>query len=345
MRRRLIFDESTTPEDLARVARLRYVSDQDPGISRRRNGAGFAYAGAAGRPLRDPRKINRIETLAIPPAWRDVWICRDARKRKQYLYHPRWQEIANLAKFTRLAEFGAVLPQLRATVSRDLNRRGLTRQRVLAGMVALLDETGIRVGNEEYVKENGSYGLTTLRNRHVTAGQKSIELRFRAKGGFRREVTIENARLARLIRECGKLSGSRVFQYLDEQGRPRALNAIDVNEYIQETTGHAFTAKDFRTWKASARAAGKLFAADEIETLGSRRKYLREVVCDAASLLSNTPTVCRNYYIHPGLVDSFEGGDFRGYFASFAPRKKPGLTRDEQILSRFLRQWRPVVAA
>lgn len=356
MRRRLVLGDSLPPEELARLARLRYVSDQQPGITRRRNGAGFVYANGHGLALRDPRKLRRIETLAIPPAWRDVWICsystghlqstgRDARKRKQYLYHERWQHFSNLAKFSRLGQFGRVLPKVRQAVATDLARRSLTKNRVLAGMVTLLDLTGIRVGNEEYVKENGSYGLTTLRNRHVTVGQKLVELSFRAKGGVRRDVRVEDKRLARLIRECSRLRGARVFQYLDADGRPRPLTAQDVNEYIQALSGHPFTAKDFRTWTASARAAGRMVELQGIESTTRRKKAAREVVCEAAAALSNTPTVCRNYYIHPGLLESFEDGSFDGFFAGFKPTRRKGLSREEQALAHFLRSWRPAPTA
>lgn len=354
MSRRLKIPSSLAPEDLARLAHLRYVTDQEPGMSRRRHGQGFSYTTARGTPLRDPRKITRIETLAIPPAWRDVWICtvsaghlqatgRDARQRKQYLYHERWQEVAGLAKFARLAEFGAQLPKLRRDVATLLRGRTLTRERVLAGMVAVLDLTGIRVGNEEYVKENGSYGLASLRNRHVTIGARSVELRFRAKGGFHRTVEIDAPAVVRLIRDCSKLAGSRVFQYSDADGNIRAVEAGEVNEFLRELTGQEFTAKDFRTWNGSTHAVGALFRATEEETVTARRKTAREVVCETAEVLSNTPAVCRNYYIHPGLLESFEAGTFRKEVGTTTPRARQLFSTDEQLLLRFLKHWKPTL--
>lgn len=346
---------SFAPEDLARWARLRYVTDQAPGLGRQRHGKGFSYLTTRGTPLHDPHKISRIETLAIPPAWRDVWICtisaghlqatgRDARQRKQYIYHERWQEVAGLAKFARLAAFGAQLPALRRTIAAKLRSRGLTRERVLAGMVAVLDLTGIRVGNEEYVKENGSYGLASLRNRHVTIGPHSVELRFRAKGGFHRNVTIDAPAVVRLVRDCASLAGSHVFQYVDDDEKIRAVTTTDVNEYLKTLTGEEITAKDFRTWKASSFAAGALFTASKgkEETATARKRTIREVVCQTAEMLSNTPAVCRNYYIHPGLLESYEQGTFRANIGT-APRGSQQFSADEQLLKRFLKKWRPAV--
>lgn len=356
MPRRLRIPASFTPEDLARLARLRYVSDEQPGLGRRRNGHGFAYLNTRGTLLHDPRKVTRIEALAIPPAWRDVWICptssghlqatgRDARKRKQYIYHERWNEVAGLAKFARLAEFGAQLPKLRRALAAALAGRRLTPERVLAGMVAVLDLTGIRIGNEEYVKENGSYGLTSLRNRHVTVGPREAELSFRAKGGFKRNVTISDPPVVRLIRDCTKLPGSRLFQYLDANETIRVVNAADVNDYLRELTGSDFTAKDFRTWKASAYAAGRLFEAGDDEAVSHRTRLAREIVCETAAMLSNTPAVCRNYYIHPGLIESYIAGTFRQELGTFAPRKQKWLSVDEQLLARFLSSWKPTLAS
>lgn len=355
MPRRLRIPASFTPEDLARLARLRYVSDEQPGLGRRRNGRGFAYLTARGTLLHDPRKVARIETLAIPPAWRDVWICtvssghlqatgRDARQRKQYLYHQRWNEVAGLAKFARLAEFGVQLPKLRRALAAALAGRRLTSERVLAGMVAVLDLTGIRIGNEEYVRENGSYGLTTLRNRHVTVGPREAELSFRAKGGFKRTVAINERSVVRLIRQCGELPGSHLFQYLNGDEKVHAVNATEVNDYLKSLTGDDFTAKDFRTWKASSYAAGQLFAAGDDPVKSHRVKLAREVVCQTAQMLSNTPAVCRNYYIHPGLLESYEAGTFRNDVGALAPRKQKWLGVDEQILAKFLKSWKPTVA-
>jgi DNA topoisomerase-1 len=340
------------PPELAKLGRLHYVVDQCSGFSRRRNGHGFVYLNCRGAVLRDPRHIKRIESLVIPPAWQDVWICsasnghlqatgRDSRKRKQYLYHERWQYISNLAKFARMGQFGDLLPKLRSTVAKHLAGKELTQQRVLAGMVALLDLTGIRIGNEEYVKENGSYGLSTLRDRHVTVRPNGVELRFRAKGGFRRTVLIEDKQLADLIQKSAALKGARLFQCIACGEKVRPIQSTDVNAYLQEITGQPFTAKDFRTWKASASAAGTLFKAGGEKSKTRRKRIARETVCEAAQALSNTPTVCRNYYIHPGLLASYEDGSFDSQFDTFAPRRQKLFSLDEQVLAHFLKRWKP----
>jgi DNA topoisomerase I len=356
MRRRLNFSATLEPAELAKIARLRYVSDSDAGFTRRRNGKGFVYVDARGKPLRDPRKLKRIESLVIPPAWKEVWICgssnghlqatgRDARKRKQYLYHERWQQISNLAKFLRMEQFGELLPKIRRKIARQISTDELTRERVLAGMVALLDLTGIRIGNEEYVKENGSYGLTTLRDRHVAVTSAGVELRFRAKGGFRRSVLIEDKQLSRFVVACAELKGARLFQCVDCDDKLRPIQSADVNEYLQELTGEAITAKDFRTWKASALAAGQLHAARGRKAKTARKRLIRETVCQTAERLSNTPTVCRNYYLHPGLLESYQGGAFDRHFAGFSPRRQKLYAADEQVLMRFLEGWKPAVDA
>jgi DNA topoisomerase-1 len=355
MIRRLTFAGPLEPAQLARLAHLRYVCDQDPGLSRRKSGGGFIYLSVRGTPLRNPHKIARIEALSIPPAWQDVWICaasvghlqatgRDARRRKQYIYHERWQEAAALAKFARLAKFGALLPALRRAIAARLACRRLTHERVLAGMIAVLDLTGIRVGNEEYVKENGSYGLSTLRNRHVAVSQRKAELRFRAKGGIKRTAVIDSPAVVRLIRDCAQLPGSHVFQYVDDNEKIRPVHASDVNKYLQELASDSFTAKDFRTWKASAYVAGKLFIRrNEPSTTRRRKRIVREIVDEAASMLSNTPSVCRNYYIHPGLLASYEQGTFGDDVGAMIPRKRKWLSADDQILDRFLKSWKPTI--
>ncbi len=340
------------PPELAKLARLRYVEDQCTGFARRRNGHGFVYLNCRGAVLRDPRHIRRIESLVIPPAWQEVWICsysnghlqatgRDSRRRKQYLYHERWHYISNLAKFTRMGQFGELLPKLRRTVEAHLAGSEMTQQRVLAGMVALLDLTGIRIGNEEYVKENGSYGLSTLRDRHVTVTKNGVELRFRAKGGFRRNVLVEDKQLADLILKSAALKGARLFQCIACGEKVRPIQSSDVNAYLQGITGQPFTAKDFRTWKASSSAAGRLYEARGETSKTRRKRLVRETVCQAAEVLSNTPTVCRNYYIHPGLLASYEEDTFDGFLEGFAPRRLKNFSRDEQVLARFLKLWKP----
>jgi DNA topoisomerase I len=345
-------DSLLDPPKLARIARLRYVNDSESGFSRERNGPGFYYLNSRGGRLRDKSKIARIESLVIPPAWVDVWICRfanghlqatgfDDRKRKQYLYHERWRAVADLAKFIRLAEFGRLLPKLRQQFMRDLRGKGLSRRRVLAGMVAVLDATSIRVGNEEYVRANNSYGLTTLRARHVTNTNGHIELRFRAKGGIQREEVINDKRLVRLLRELRRLPNALVFQFRDEAGEICRADSSAVNDYLHEVTGQTITAKDFRTWKASSLAAARLFDERSVDEVRDRKKVIKTTIAAVAESLGNTPAVCRKSYIHPGLFSAYEGGDFPQLFRGFHPRRKNRFSRDEQILARFLRVWKP----
>jgi DNA topoisomerase I len=337
------------PEELARIAQLRYVFDEEPGFTRTLNGKGFIYTNGHGRRLRDRRQVTRIESLAIPPAWTDVWICRfadghlqatgrDARGRKQYLYHEHWREISNAAKFYRLKACPRFLPDLRRQVQRDLRGRNLSSRRVLAGMVALLDITSIRIGNEEYVRENGSYGLATLRNRHVQIESGRAILRFRGKAGLRREAEVTDKRLVKLLSQLKKLPGAHVFQYRDETGQIRPADAATVNAYMLERTGHRFTAKDFRTWKASALAAGIFYDERNVEKLAKRKRVIKRAIATVAEMLGNTATICRKYYIHAGLVESFLDDRLPSMFAHFRPSRKRSLTRDEQILARFLRR-------
>jgi DNA topoisomerase-1 len=339
------------PQALARLAHLRYVTDAEPGFSRKLNGKGFVYFSGRGARLRNPRDVKRIDSLAIPPAWTDVWICRfakghlqatghDDRKRKQYLYHERWREAANLVKFIHVEQFGRALPRLRRAIARDLGGNHLSRTRVLAGMVAVLDATSIRVGNEEYVRQNGSYGLTTLRTRHVAEKNHHVELRFKAKGGLHREVDINEQRLVRLMKQLKRLRGAHVFQYLDGDKHIRQVTSTDVNEYLREATGQPFTAKDFRTWKVSALAARLLFEQPPVETLKDRKRIIKSTLAEVAAVLGNTPTVCRKYYVHPGLLESFEQGRFRKFVNEFKPRRNRSFNRDEQILAHFLPQWK-----
>lgn len=342
--------DSFSPEELARLAHLRYVLDDEPGFARHSNGKGFCYVNGSGSLLREKAQLSRIESLAIPPAWKDVWICkfpaghlqatgRDDRGRKQYIYHEQWREISNLAKFFRLRPCPKFLPDLRRQVSRDLRGHDLSRRRVLAGMIALLDLTSIRIGNEEYVRENGSYGLATLRNRHVSFEGNRAVLRFRGKSGLPREVPIVDERLVRLFKQLKKLRGAHVFQYVDDDGHIHTADATAVNDYLRERTGHHFTAKDFRTWKASALAAGILYDNRDVEKFAARKRVVKDAICTVSSVLGNTPTVCRTYYVHPTLIEAYLDGQIPKIFQRFRPASTKSLTRDEQLLSRFLRRW------
>jgi len=342
--------ETFTSEELARLAGLRYVVDEEPGIARERNGSGFHYRNGHGRALRKGADLRRIELLAIPPAWSEVWICRDAsghlqatgrddRHRKQYIYHEKWREFSNLAKFWRLKDCPRCLPDLRRRVSRDVSERKLSRNRVLAGMVALLDQTSIRIGNEEYVRQNNSYGLATLRNRHVTIQREKALLRFRGKSGLRREAVVEDKKLVRLLKELKRLPGAHIFQFVDDAGAIHGADAIAVNDYLREQTGHSFTAKDFRTWKASALAAGVLYENRNVEKLAARKKVIKSAIAVVAETLGNTPTVCRKYYIHPALLDSYLNGELPQALDGYRRVPKKGLQSDERILAAFLCRW------
>ncbi|MFC4729014.1 DNA topoisomerase IB [Coralloluteibacterium thermophilus] len=308
-------------------AGLIYVSDREPGFTRRRAGKGFSYRDTAGRPLRDPEVLARIRALAIPPAYTGVWICpkanghlqatgRDARGRKQYRYHPRWCEIRDLDKYGRLIAFGEALPRLRRRLRRDLALPGLPREKVLAVVVTLLAETLARVGNVEYARENRSYGLTTLRHRHVQflrAGR--VRLKFRGKSGLEHEIAIDDARLARVMHRCQQLPGQDLFQYLDDEGQRHPIDSGMVNDYLRDAMGGDFTAKDFRTWGGTLRALSVLAATPVPEVGGERAiaSTLAAAVKQVACELRNTPAVCRKSYIHPAVLEGWREaviGDF-----------------------------------
>jgi DNA topoisomerase IB len=310
------------PADAARAVGLRYVSDADPGLRREQAGRGFRYRDAAGALVRDADALARIRSLAIPPAWTSVWICadprghlqatgRDARGRKQYRYHPRWHAVRGDGKFSRLVAFGQQLPRLRRRLRRDLARRGLPREKVLAVAVSLLAGTLVRVGNEEYARTNRSYGLTTLRERHVAFLRKGRALlRFRGKSGQPHEVRVDDARLTRVLRRCTQLPGQSLFQYLDDDGTRQSIDSGMVNEYLHEAMGEDFTAKDFRTWGGTVQAIACLARTPLPEEASEREQAgaITAVVREVASVLRNTPAVCRGSYIHPDVFDAWRDG-------------------------------------
>jgi DNA topoisomerase I len=311
--------DPTDPAAAARAAGLRYVNPNRPGITRRRAGRGFAYLDPSGATVRDPETLARIRSLAVPPAWTDVWICpsphghiqatgRDARGRKQYRYHPRWREVRDATKYDRMVAFGLTLPVIRERTERDLQGPGLPRQKVLAAVVMLLEATLIRVGNDEYARQNRSFGLTTMRDRHVDVEGASIEFRFRGKGGREHRVGLRDARLARIVKRCQDLPGQELFQYLDEDGQVQDVDSDDVNRYLREISGQDFTAKDFRTWAGTVAAA---WALEELEAFDSQAQAKRNVVRAierVAAQLGNTPAVCRKSYVHPAVLDAYMEG-------------------------------------
>jgi DNA topoisomerase-1 len=303
----------------AREAGLRYVSDETPGITRQAAGKGVVYRNPHGRVVKDKATLARIRHLAIPPAWTDVWICpaanghiqatgRDDRGRKQYRYHPEWSAVRDSAKFERTIAFGKALPRIRQHVARDLARRRLDRRKVLAAVVRLLETTHVRIGTEEYAKQNGSFGLTTMRDRHVRIGRGVMHFEFRGKSGKRHEIDLRDPRLAEIVRRAQELPGQDLFQYLDESGEPQKIGSADVNDYLREIAGEEFSAKDFRTWAGTVLAAVALRELEAFKTRTQAKKNLVQAIEAVAQRLGNTPAVCRKCYIHPVVLQSYLDG-------------------------------------
>jgi DNA topoisomerase-1 len=334
-----------------RGAGLVYVCDDQPGIGRVRHGKGFSYHDADGQRISDKDELQRIHALAVPPAYADVWICvrrnghlqatgYDARRRKQYRYHPDWRVLRDGGKFDRVLDFGAALPKLRRRVRQDLARKGLPRLKVLALMVRLLDETLIRIGNEAYTRDNKSFGLTTLRSRHVRAERGRLRFVFRGKSGQERDVELDDRRLARIVRRMQQLPGQRLFQYLDDDGERQPLDSGQVNEYLHEVCGENFSAKDFRTWGGTVHAAGVLARTPLPKRGGerARRAVLATAVKQVAAVLGNTPAVCRASYIHPQIIESWQDGSLaQAITASTASHPRQLEQRTLKFLRRRLR--------
>ena len=315
---------AATPEVAsAREGGLVYVSDADPGLTRRTTASGFRYLDPTGSPVRDADTLARVRALAIPPAYREVWICRlanghlqatgrDARGRKQYRYHPRWREVRDREKFGRIEAFGAALPRLRRTLRRDLGQPGFPRRKVAAMVVAVMADTLVRIGNAGYARDNKSYGLTTLRNRHVSflRGGRA-RLRFRGKGGIEHDVVVDDARLVKLVQHCQQLPGQHLFQYQDDDGTVQPVDSGTVNDYLREVMGEAFTAKDFRTWGGTL-AAIRLLAEMPWDEDGASQRAMaamrKAVETEVARQLGNTPAVCRKSYIDPRVYAAWEAG-------------------------------------
>ena len=300
------------------VDRLRYTSDSQPGFRRALRGKHFVFRDTRGRVIRDASVIQRIRKLAIPPAYQDVWICpypnghlqatgRDARGRKQYRYHPQWRAHRDATKFDRMLEFGAALPRIRRRVAKDLRVSGLPKEKVLATIVRLLECTLIRVGNEEYARANGSFGLTTLRDRHVELKSGTLLLGFRGKSGIEQRALVTDRRIARIVRDCRDIPGQELFQWIDTDGERRRIDSSDVNEYLREASGGAFTAKDFRTWFATLEAL-QILRRRVARTDKETRKHIVETATVVAAKLGNTPAICRKCYIHPEVFAAFSEG-------------------------------------
>jgi DNA topoisomerase-1 len=302
--------------ETAKEAGLRYVCDDRPGYTRRAKNRYFEYLDTEGKRIRDEQRLLRIKRLAIPPAWADVWICpsaaghiqatgRDARRRKQYRYHERWREVRDENKFGRLTDFAKALPKVRRRIAQDMRLPGLPRQKVLATVVRLLERTFIRVGNEEYARENKSFGLTTMKNRHVKVTGPNVRFRFRGKSGRQHEVDVTDGRIAKIVAKCQELPGQDLFQFVSDNGEVQDVTSQDVNGYLGEITGEDFTAKDFRTWAGTLLAVLALNAQDRSETKKQAKANVKAAVCAVAELLGNTPAICRKCYVHPAVVEAY----------------------------------------
>jgi DNA topoisomerase-1 len=336
-------------------AGLRYVSDGASGIARKRVGAGWAYYLPDGARITDTRERRRLNALAIPPAWTQVWICpdadghiqataRDARGRKQYRYHPAYREARDHSKFRHMLEFSEVLPRLRSRIERDLRAPDHSRRQLLATVVRLLDRTLIRVGNDEYARENNSFGLTTLRRRHVRVDGRTLSFTFRGKSRVEHSITLDDPRLARIIQRCQDLPGHELFQYLDAKRKRQSISSDDVNAYLRELTGRDVTAKDFRTWGGTMLAAVELRAAGPAASRREADRNILRAIDAVAERLGNTRTVCRKYYVHPGLLRAYLMGETvplaepPGRQANRRRRPEAALRRDEIAVLQFLQQ-------
>ncbi|HDZ56901.1 MAG TPA: DNA topoisomerase IB [Pseudomonas xinjiangensis] len=322
---------------------LHYVDDTQPGISRKKWRGKFRYFDAKGERITDTDEIKRLDSLAVPPAYTDVWICadprghlqatgRDARGRKQYRYHPRWREVRDTDKYSRLQEFGKALPKLRKQLEAQIAEPGFTREKVVATVLMLLDATLIRVGNTQYARDNKSYGLTTLRTRHVDIKGGEIKFQFRGKSGIEHQVSVKDRRLARVIKRCQELPGQNLFQYLDEDGERHTVSSSDVNAYLHSHTGADFTAKDYRTWAGTAMALAVLREL-EWQPESDAKRHVVAMVKDVAKQLGNTPAVCRKCYIHPAVLEHFSLGELSKLPK---PRVRKGLKAEEVALAMFL---------
>jgi DNA topoisomerase I len=310
---------SVSPMESAAAAGLRYVSDARPGIRRKRAGRHFRYVGPDGQPVRDPVVLRRIKALAIPPAWENVWICpapnghvqataRDAKGRKQYRYHPRWQAVRDETKYERTIAFAQALPLIHEQTERHLDLPGLPREKVLAAVVRLLETTLIRVGNDEYARHNHSFGLTTMRDRHVAIDGGQIRFHFRGKSGKQHALAVRDRRLARIVRRCRHIPGQELFQYYDDEDERRDVTSGDVNDYLREITGQEFTAKDFRTWAGTVLAAWALQEFEAFDSEAQAKRNVVQAIERVAERLGNTPAVCRRCYVHPAVLDGYLDG-------------------------------------
>ena len=342
----------TDPVEAATAVDLRYVNDLTCGIHRKRVGEHFRYMDDTGHTVRDAATLKRIKALAIPPAWTDVWICptpdghiqavgRDAKGRKQYRYHALWREGRSQNKFNRMIAFGKALSAMRKHVQRDLALPGLPRQKVLALVVGLLDSTGIRIGNAEYTRANKSFGLTTLRDRHVEISGETIRFAFKGKSSQFHSISLHDKRLARIVKRCKDIPGQDLFQYVDDDGNHHTITSTDVNAYLGEISGQDFTAKDFRTWGGSSRAIAAFQELGPAETKSQAKKNVTGMIQTVAAELGNTPTICSKYYLHPAITEAYLDGSLFAALDVARHSKAPGLHFEERVLLVILKQHTP----
>lgn len=337
----------TDPYESAKIAGLRYVNDELAGIARRRSGTGFSYTRADGTAVRDKETLQRIRSLVIPPAWTNVWICSspnghiqaigiDVKGRKQYRYHPLYRQVRDATKFTRMVAFGLALPGIRDRVTHDLQKHGLPKEKVLATVVRLLETTSIRVGNEEYRKQNESIGLTTMRNRHVQINGQTLRFRFKGKSGQMHDIELTDRKLARIVADCQELPGYDLFEYVDDEGSACRITSEDVNDYLREISGQDFTAKDFRTWNGSRQAALALEELGPATSETAAKKVAANAIKITAKRLGNRPATCRKYYVHPAILDAYTDGTLFDVIQAAPERDRSGLAREEVALMQLL---------
>lgn len=339
------------PRDAAKEAGLVYVNDDMPGITRRKSGKGFSYRGPDGRAITDKAERQRLASLAIPPAYTDVWICpdprghiqatgRDDKGRKQYRYHPDFRAVRDSAKYDHMLEFAHVLPQIRERVDQDMSRRGMPAEKVVATVVHLLENTMIRVGNADYVKQNKSHGLTTLRDRHVTFEGNEVRFRFKGKSGKEWKLGLRDRRVARIVRAAQDIPGQHLFQYLDDEGQRQKVTSTEVNAYLREISGRNVTAKDFRTWTGTVLAALALMEYEKCDSQAAAKRNIREAIERVASRLGNTPTICRKCYVHPQVIDAYLADELKLELREEIEDdlQRSGLRPEERQVLEFLKK-------
>jgi DNA topoisomerase-1 len=327
-----------------RRARLRYVNDSTPGIRRELSSEGFIYLQADGTEITDEDTLARIRSLVIPPAWREVWISPypnshlqatglDAKNRKQYRYHPEWNRSRSETKFSKMRSFANVLPEIRMHVDKHLSRHDISKEKVIAVVIRLMEKSYIRIGNNEYMKKNGSYGLTTMRDRHVKITGSRIRFSFKGKKGVMHDIELMDRRIANIVKKCKDIPGQHLFQYIDHEGNRHSIESGDINDFIHEICGEEYTAKDFRTWAGTLKAFQALKLIEPAESETQWKKQVNEVVKTVARALGNTPTVCRKYYIHPRLLELHQRGELHRFF------KNKIDAEDEELLIALLEEF------